>query len=499
MIGQLLDGRYRIIRTLGKGGFGQTYIAEDTRRPGCPVCVVKHLKPASSDPRFLEIARRLFQSEAETLEKLGHYDRIPRLLAFFEHDSEFYLVQEYIDGHTLTHEIRRGQQWEEEKTIAMLKEVLSILAFVHSQGVIHRDIKPDNIIRRTSDNRLVLVDFGAVKQVRTQIMSMPEQTSATIAVGTPGYMSSEQGQGKPKPSSDIYALGMIGIQSLTGIAPARLDEDPETGEALWQHIAHVSPGSATVLSKMVKCYFRERYQSAQEVLEVLEKLDLENAVPETLIPAKPSTRIPTQSTPPRPLHPTRSDTPSWSRPIQSTPPRNRDGQPIPAIFPRDRNNQLLASVYSGKIPSRMKSTAVHPSFKPIVVQTVNTSGVSRVLVAICGGMVAIATTVGIFAGIRFGTPTSVTNSSAPIASPSIAGSPISGTSSSSIDPSMGVTSEIEHSAETGHMILAEAKAMADTGDYTKAIHIAGVIPSESMAYNQAQSAIAEWQLALGRQ
>ncbi|WGV27493.1 serine/threonine protein kinase [Halotia branconii] len=267
MIGKLLDHRYQVIRVLATGGFGQTYIAQDTRRPGNPMCVVKHLKPTSSDPRVFETAKRLFNSEAETLEQLGNHDQIPRLLAYFDENQEFYLVQEYIEGHTLTEELTLGQQWNESQVMQLLQEVLSILEFVHRQGVIHRDIKPDNIIRRASDNKLVLVDFGAVKQLRSPLVTVGGQPTATVAIGTPGYMPTEQGQGKPRPNSDIYSLGIIAIQALTGVSAAQLQENPETGEILWQHLTHVNYRLAAVLTKMVRYHFKDRYQNATEALQ----------------------------------------------------------------------------------------------------------------------------------------------------------------------------------------------------------------------------------------
>jgi serine/threonine-protein kinase len=196
MLGKLLDRRYQVLQVLSAGGFGRTYIAEDTRRPGNPQCVVKHLTPASNEPNYLETARRLFISEAETLEQLGNHDQIPRLLAYFEEHQEFYLVQEFIVGHSLSVELQPNNYWSESQVIQLLQDVLGILAFVHSYGVIHRDIKPDNLIRRASDGKLVLIDFGAVKQVRTQILSDHSQMGATVAIGTPGYMASEQGLGQ---------------------------------------------------------------------------------------------------------------------------------------------------------------------------------------------------------------------------------------------------------------------------------------------------------------
>ncbi|OUL25131.1 serine/threonine protein kinase [Nostoc sp. RF31YmG] len=269
MIGRLLDHRYQVVELLGKGGFGHTYIALDTRRPGNPTCVVKHLKPVTSDPEFLPLARRLFNREAETLEKLGHNDQIPRLLAYFEENEEFYLVQELIDGQPLSLEMA-ADRWSEEQVIKLLQDVLPILEFIHTHGVIHRDLKPENLIRRACDNTIVLVDFGAVKQIKSYSLMTPEQLkNDTVAVGTPGYMPSEQGQGRPRPCSDIYALGMTCIQALTGLNPKQLGEDAVSGEILWQHHAQVSDQLASILNKMIRHYFKYRYQSATDALQAL--------------------------------------------------------------------------------------------------------------------------------------------------------------------------------------------------------------------------------------
>ncbi|BAZ51868.1 serine/threonine protein kinase [Nostoc sp. NIES-4103] len=271
--GDLLDNRYLIVRSLAAGGFGQTYIAEDTRRPGNPVCVVKHLTPASSEPQFIENATRLFLTEAQTLERLGRHDQIPRLLAYFGENQEFYLVQDWIDGYPLTNELMPGQRWSESKVCEMLQEVLSILQFVHGSNVIHRDIKPDNLIRRRQDNRLVLVDFGTVKQIRTQVFTPGQgNINATISIGTPGYMPTEQGRGNPRPNSDIYALGIIGIQAVTGLNPNQLQEDNETGEIIWRPWAQISEELATILDKMTRYHFKDRYQSTTEALQALEPL-----------------------------------------------------------------------------------------------------------------------------------------------------------------------------------------------------------------------------------
>lgn len=269
-----LGGRYQIINKLGAGGFGRTFLAEDLHLPGHPQCVVKQLKPQTSEPETLAMARRLFDTEAEVLYQLGNHDQIPRLLAHFEDNEEFYLAQEFIEGEPLTKEFAKGQPWIESQVIELLQDILQVLAFVHEQQVIHRDIKPPNLIRRQGDGKIVLIDFGAVKQVSSQVVN-PEtgETNLTISIGTKGYMPNEQLAGNPRFSSDVYAVGMLGIQALTGVHPKSMGEDPQTGEMIWrEHAPHVSPELAGILDKMV-CYdFRDRYLTAADALVALQSL-----------------------------------------------------------------------------------------------------------------------------------------------------------------------------------------------------------------------------------
>ncbi|MDF5719717.1 MAG: serine/threonine-protein kinase [Rhizonema sp. PD37] len=269
--GKILEGRYKIVRVLGSGGFSETYVAEDMKLPDNPLCVVKQLKPANTKSEQLVIARRLFNSEAKTLYKLGTNNQIPQLFAYFEEEEEFYLVQEYIVGHALSQELPTGKRLQQAKVIEILKDLLQTLTFVHHNGVIHRDIKPNNIIRRDSDSKLVLIDFGAVKEVTTQLLNNPEQTAFTIGIGTRGYAPSEQYYGRPQYSSDIYAVGMIAIKALTGIAPHEIERDA-SGELKWVDKADVSDALAKILSKMVLEDFQQRYQSASLALEELNEL-----------------------------------------------------------------------------------------------------------------------------------------------------------------------------------------------------------------------------------
>lgn len=277
LLGKRLDGRYHIVDTLARGGFSQTYIASDTRRPGQPKCVVKHLQPLIQHEDGLREAERLFNQEAEILEQLGCHDQIPRLLAHFEEDQAFYLVQEFIEGQSLGAELqtekpaaKRRQPWNADQAIQLLQELLGILQFIHAHQFIHRDIKPDNIIRRQSDNKFVLVDFGAGKVLSTARQSYTRTTIISSGVYTPP----EQMEGNPRPCSDLYALGMTIIQTLTGLTPEALHQhrDLDTGEIAFQDLIPGNEPLKALLSKMVRYHFKERYQTAAEVLQALQSI-----------------------------------------------------------------------------------------------------------------------------------------------------------------------------------------------------------------------------------
>ena len=277
MLGKTLTGRYKIVEQLGGGGFSQTFIAEDAHLPDRPLCVIKHLKPASTEEEILKISRELFDREAKVLYRLGRHDCIPSLLAHFEEDAEFFLAQELIEGDILTKELKREQCLGEEYTIDFLTNILPTLDFVHCQQVIHRDIKPSNLIRRASDRKIVLIDFGAVKEVSTQPLSqlgsqLGQGQTSSLVIGSPGYMPNEQYSGKTMFASDIYAVGIIAVQALTGLAPNQIPEDPKTSEFCWRDRIQVTPTLGDVIDKMVRFDFRQRYQSATEVLEALQPL-----------------------------------------------------------------------------------------------------------------------------------------------------------------------------------------------------------------------------------
>jgi len=281
---EILAERYQIINRLGQGGFAITYTANALDKPGNPLCVVKEIPfPESANPRVLEQARNRFQREASALQILGKDSRIPELFASFEDNDNFYLVQEYIQGTSLSQELPQGKQWTEADVIALLLEILEILIFVHKADIIHRDITPSNLIRRTNDRRLVLIDFGAVKEISTFTSNSTGEILTSQAIGTNGYMPAEQynPRSNPRPHNDIYAVGIIAIQALTGRRPTNLPHDPETGEILWifSTSERVSDVLTNILNQMVRFNFQQRYQSATEVLQPLDSIPLLESKP----------------------------------------------------------------------------------------------------------------------------------------------------------------------------------------------------------------------------
>jgi serine/threonine protein kinase len=281
IIGKLLQGRYQIVQSLGAGVFGQTYIAVDVNYPENPKCVVKQIKVSSSESSHLETLRLLFLTETQTLKLLGSHQQIPEFIACFEENNQFYLVQELIEGHSLTAELPIDQQylWSEREVVEFLIDVLGILEFVHSQGVIHCDIKPENLIRRNSDTygkgealrKLVLIDFGSIQSINFGIGA--ELPIYRIPVTSLGYIPPEQFIGETQPNSDIYALGMIAIQALTGLEPLQLKVDRYTNEIFWRsQNTPVNDYLAAILSQMIRYDSQNRFQSASEVLRVLKQM-----------------------------------------------------------------------------------------------------------------------------------------------------------------------------------------------------------------------------------
>lgn len=294
----ILAERYQIIRPLAQGGFGKTFLACDHHLPGQPHCVIKRLHLPTATPTVLATAQRLFNLEAETLYRLGNHPQIPTLLAHFRQTgkqteqetekSDFYLVQQYIEGvllQTTFDQIEPASPPGSAKipvlpervnsTHRLLQELLSVLSFVHEQNIIHRDVKPANIIRRTSDELLFLIDFGAVKASIAGLQTL--QQPLTVSIGSPGYIAPEQQAGRPCFASDLYAVGMIGFQSLTGVSPQQWPRDSSTGELIYSAEAlEANENARSVLSflhQLTQPSPPDRFPNATLALQSLKALN----------------------------------------------------------------------------------------------------------------------------------------------------------------------------------------------------------------------------------
>ncbi|MBC6477915.1 MAG: SUMF1/EgtB/PvdO family nonheme iron enzyme [Hormoscilla sp. GM7CHS1pb] len=291
LIPQLLD-RFAILERLGEGGFGKTYRATDGHRMNAN-SVVKQFAPApemqqamGSNPQLRDKMLELFEREATQLLELGQHPQIPALFAYFQADLELpagtypylYLAQEYVEGENLLQTLAQKQAFDEAEVRSILADLLPILDLIHSRKVIHRDIKPDNIMRRGSDGRLMLIDFGVSKQA-TGTTLQPRNTigttgSSKTTAGTPGYAPPEQMlYGKAYPASDLYALGATCIHLLTGENPFFLFK-PMDSQWLWRESLPLQGKSVSrqltqVIDGLLREKPKDRYQSAAEVLVAL--------------------------------------------------------------------------------------------------------------------------------------------------------------------------------------------------------------------------------------
>ena len=270
-IGTLLQNRYRLVSILGQGGFGRTYLVEDEGRFK-ERCALKELIPMQSGPYVLEKSKELFQREAAILYQISH-PQIPQFRAIFEENQRLFLVQDYVEGMTyrelLLDRTSKGGTFSEAEVLVFIRQMLPVLAHIHARGIIHRDISPENIIRRENDQLPVLIDFGVVKELATKVQS-PEGTAHATTVGKIGYAPMEQLQsGRATASSDLYALAVTAIVLLTGKEPQEL-LDVRTLQWNWQQQVQVSAGLAAVLDRMLNRSPGDRYQSVSEVAKALD-------------------------------------------------------------------------------------------------------------------------------------------------------------------------------------------------------------------------------------
>ncbi|MEG4211768.1 serine/threonine-protein kinase [Microcoleus sp. S13_B4] len=268
--GSTLEKRYRILRELGRGGFGRTYLAEDINRYN-EHCVLKEFSPVVHSPKAAE----LFDREASMLYNLQH-PQIPRFRELLRTDlggnPSLFLVQDYIKGQTyeeiLISRQQQGKNFTEAEVTQLLFQLLPVLEYIHSKNLIHRDISPDNIIQHDADKLPFLIDFGSVKQIAANAVLQFNGQSDT-AIGKQGYSPAEQMRlGKVSAASDLYALAVTALVLLSGKKPQKLyDINNKTWD--WRSHVSVSQNLPTVLDKMLAEQPGDRYQSAKAVREAL--------------------------------------------------------------------------------------------------------------------------------------------------------------------------------------------------------------------------------------
>lgn len=354
-VGTVLQNRYKVLSILGQGGFGRTYLAEDQGRFN-ECCALKEFIPPQGSDYTLNKSKELFQREAAILYQIQH-PQIPQFRATFEENHRLFLVQDYVDGKTyrmlLNERKAQGSRFSETEVLSLIQNLLPVLAHIHGKGIIHRDIAPDNIILRRSDNLPILIDFGVVKEIVTRFHQSLEslETVSPTTVGKLGYAPSEQIQtGRAYPSSDLYALAVTAVVLLTGREPHELYDD-HTLTWQWQQWTNVNPDFAAILNRMLSYRPGDRYTSAVEVIQALQPMAgpatvIQASIPPTPAPVAP----PTPAPPPTPLPPRpaasatpdvsqmqtiaigRRPEPTTSRTV-SVPQQNRRQAPPPVIRP----------------------------------------------------------------------------------------------------------------------------------------------------------------------
>lgn len=339
--GTILQNRYRLIRILGQGGFGRTYLAEDQGRFN-ELCALKELIPNQSGAYALEKSKELFQREAQILYQIQH-PQVPQFRATFEQDQRLFLVQDYVEGKTyrnlLDERKARGYAFAEAEVVQLMRQLLPVLAHLHTKGIIHRDIAPDNIILRDRDQLPVLIDFGVVKELATRIQSL-ETVHQSTSVGKLGYAPSEQMQtGRAYPSSDLYSLAVTVVVLLTGQEPQALFDD-NTMLWHWQRWVTVSPAFAQVLNRMLSYKPGDRYQSVSEVVQALQSMPGNGAIG----------NVPSESAPTGSFQPAHFPT----QPVSSPPPV----APVPPVVPPDHSQVPTMAV--GRRPAPIQPPTHQP-------------------------------------------------------------------------------------------------------------------------------------------
>ncbi len=270
--GNVLGNRYEIVRELGRGGFGRSYLAIDRNKFG-EKCVLKEFAPQVRGQAELAKAKELFEREAGVLYKLQHL-QIPAFRELLRVNAggteSLLLIQDYIEGETylqrLNQRLKQQQVFSEGEVIELLHDLLPVLAYIHKLGVIHRDISPDNIIYRDRDKLPVLIDFGGVKEIATTIVAQYSTVKISTRIGKQGYAPDEQMiRGKVSPASDLYSLAATVLTLLTGKEASTIYNPAEVIWE-WRKYVNLSAEFGVMIDRLLQYNPQHRYQSVAEVL-----------------------------------------------------------------------------------------------------------------------------------------------------------------------------------------------------------------------------------------
>jgi serine/threonine-protein kinase len=343
-VGVLLGDRYRITKEIGQGGFGRTYLCEDVNRFN-ELCVLKEFAPQVQGTALLTKAQQLFEREAGVMYRLQH-PQIPMFREMFRVNrggvGQLFLVQDYVAGDNyqqlLRQKLQQGKKFTESEITEFLTQILPVLGYIHSLGVIHRDISPDNLIRRNSDGLPVLIDFGGVKQVAVNAASQYMSgnlghSEVPTRLGKVGYAPNEQMQrGVVFPHSDLYALAATTLVLLTGKEPPDLI-DPQNFTWNWREYISLSPALSSILDRMLQLRPNDRFESAQDILTALNSSKLVNPAP----PLRPP--LPTTVQPPQQI-----ESKSQSATVVATPKSQQPAPPTPATSTTPTESSLITVV-----------------------------------------------------------------------------------------------------------------------------------------------------------
>jgi eukaryotic-like serine/threonine-protein kinase len=270
MLGTTLHSHYKILKVLGIGKSGTTYLATDLEQIDAPAVIVKRVQCGNSDLILPPLAEKHFEMQGSIAHQVGQHPQIPTLIAKFVEHGHRYLVSEYIDGEILARELATGCIWSQTQVFDFLMDLIGILCFVHSFKYIHQDIHPHHVIRRNDDGRFNLIGFSSIKDLGSSWQNLPNYDTHHLKGSS--YIPYEQEQNIPQFNSDLYAVGAIAIQALTGKFP--VERDPDSYEFKWPEEIDIDRKLLKIIDKMVRPDYRNRYQSAVEVLQDLQSFAL---------------------------------------------------------------------------------------------------------------------------------------------------------------------------------------------------------------------------------